>query len=793
MVQQVAQQNMQQIASAKTQTAASGLPFALSASALSVQNETRQMFSNEFSRQTEAIRVFEQPRERVKAHIDDTRSTAAPNSANNKQATSAQDQSHQADAQERRDEALSLRDKQNQARADFNQQLQDKRAQADEARANNDRVDNARPAQRDASDSPATINTEKPNSTDVNNTNSHATKPIDSNEPSLDTQHNTNIEAQNIDTTNGDEPLAEAYLAKDAKSEEGFDYIDFVTTVADFTSNDAPVNEHVDANEAAAKAEEGLLSSMAPALSETDLEAMKALLNKIDKLSGEQVDKEPMINIEIAAPSKEGNDGQLSDTITLAIGRDDLQLLIEAKQAIENANENVKQSQMADIDSIIADLAKQLTTLNKDEAIPEHSDAAQADIALLKTLLLSTPADKNTHTQTGDATASTKIQVDVGLKAGITNTANSVIGDSLAQPDEGTSETLESSEAMLAKDILTSQSKSKEVPFDIPTKQSSSVPSTTEGKKPDAASNALVNLADLSDSQSSAALENLTQRIQSVASEISGEAKGNEFIAALQSGLKEFKQQLSQGREPALDLKAIVAEAMAQISGEESASKQPKIDAAVNQFTAVLNLANAVNYSASQQQAQVLGITDNQLAKEINFSHMEGTKLANGIQNQMNAQANADKAINIFKQEGQAQLAEKVRWMVNAKSATAEIRLDPPDLGGINIKINLSGDVAQVNFNVQSQAAKEALDQAVPRLREMLQDQGIELGQSSVEQDGQSGSQQEDGSDENSGLASTTEQRLDDVSQVDDSDVNNTSMLEQRISNGAIGGIDYFA
>ena len=305
-----------------------------------------------------------------------------------------------------------------------------------------------------------------------------------------------------------------------------------------------------------------------------------------------------------------------------------------------------------------------------------------------------------------------------------------------------------------------------------------------------------MQLAELNEQQSKAALENLAQRVQLVASEISGDNKGNEFIAALQSGLKEFKQQLAQGHEPAIDLKAIVAEALAQISGESLKGQQPKIDASVSQFNAVLNQANVINSAAMHQQAQASGVSEAQLTNEFNIAQLEGTKLANSIQSQLNAQASADKAINIFKQEGQQQLAEKVRWMVNAKNAVAEIRLDPPDLGGINIKINLSGDVAQVNFNVQSQAAKDALDAAAPRLREMLEEQGIELGQSSVQQDSQ-GSQQDGQNGESptngsSSMANTSnDSRESAIGTGAQSDMKN--MNEQRITNGAIGGIDYYA
>ena len=306
----------------------------------------------------------------------------------------------------------------------------------------------------------------------------------------------------------------------------------------------------------------------------------------------------------------------------------------------------------------------------------------------------------------------------------------------------------------------------------------------------------LNNIIALNDEQTQLAANSLKERLQASMPELKTEPKGSEFVAALQSGVKEFKQQLAQGREPGMDFKDLVAQALASANVDADKSVLPKIDAAANQFNAVLNLANSVNYSANLQQAQVLGITDNHLAKEINSQTIEGTKLANTTANTALNAANADKAVNIFKPEGQAQLAEKVRWMVNSRNPSAEIRLDPPDLGAINIKVHISGDTAQVNFTVQSMGAKEALDQAAPRLRDMLQQQGIELGQSSVQQES-NGQQNQDGDFAGSGegangavggvLADGVDDSLEAAQELAD------GAIEQRISNGSLGGIDYYA
>jgi flagellar hook-length control protein FliK len=128
-------------------------------------------------------------------------------------------------------------------------------------------------------------------------------------------------------------------------------------------------------------------------------------------------------------------------------------------------------------------------------------------------------------------------------------------------------------------------------------------------------------------------------------------------------------------------------------------------------------------------------------------------------------------------------LAEKVRWMVNTKNLVAEIRLDPAELGSMNVKVTVSGESATVNFVVQSQQARDAVDNATPRLNEMLAEKGIELGQSSVRQESD-GNQGQDGD----GLANQGGRGEGEAEDIEVPQV----LGQQNIVNGALGGIDYF-
>ncbi|ENC6658437.1 flagellar hook-length control protein FliK [Aeromonas hydrophila] len=92
--------------------------------------------------------------------------------------------------------------------------------------------------------------------------------------------------------------------------------------------------------------------------------------------------------------------------------------------------------------------------------------------------------------------------------------------------------------------------------------------------------------------------------------------------------------------------------------------------------------------------------------------------------------------------EAPAQLHQKVNLMLADKLQQAEIQLDPLGLGKMKIQIQMGADSqANVHFVVQHGQTREMLEQAMPRLREMLAGQGIQLGQTLVQQQPQQQSQ----------------------------------------------------
>lgn len=88
--------------------------------------------------------------------------------------------------------------------------------------------------------------------------------------------------------------------------------------------------------------------------------------------------------------------------------------------------------------------------------------------------------------------------------------------------------------------------------------------------------------------------------------------------------------------------------------------------------------------------------------------------------------------------EAPAQLHQKVNLMLADKLQQAEIQLDPLGLGKMKIQIQMGADnQANVHFVVQHGQTREMLEQAMPRLRDMMAGQGIQLGQTQVQQQAQ--------------------------------------------------------
>ena len=83
-------------------------------------------------------------------------------------------------------------------------------------------------------------------------------------------------------------------------------------------------------------------------------------------------------------------------------------------------------------------------------------------------------------------------------------------------------------------------------------------------------------------------------------------------------------------------------------------------------------------------------------------------------------------------------LAQKVVWMVTQQQQVAQLQLNPPNLGPMEVMLTVSNDPTsqtRIEFTSPHLAVREAIEAALPRLREMMADNGISLGSATVSAD----------------------------------------------------------
>lgn len=78
------------------------------------------------------------------------------------------------------------------------------------------------------------------------------------------------------------------------------------------------------------------------------------------------------------------------------------------------------------------------------------------------------------------------------------------------------------------------------------------------------------------------------------------------------------------------------------------------------------------------------------------------------------------------------EFGKRIQFMMNNNIQSAELRLDPPELGKISVKINMSSEQANVTFTSAHQNVREIIESTLPRLRELLAESGLQLGNTDV-------------------------------------------------------------
>ena len=438
-----------------------------------------------------------------------------------------------------------------------------------------------------------------------------------------------------------------------------------------------------------------------------------------------------------------------------------------------NTNSDKKVKNDNELSALIDKLMQTENTENPEQGLASDTEAANALNGMLETL--------NGLSESGKKSADESLVLSL-LADELNNIQAKSLDNNLAEAQELLAEL--TSEAAVAGSVAVNAAASNDAKS-VSSEGLSNVDNSGEQTKvvdsfgaTEISSDLLSAISELSPQSAQKATEAFAERVVAA---LPGGAQQQAVKVNIIAGINEFQQQVQQGREPGIDLSTIVADAAkdAAVSADVVASMTARVDGQASQF---LNLMTQTQASAQHAIAGLVNPTES-VMQENSQLRAEASKTQQQFEG-------FDKAVNIHKSDGQQQLSEKIRWMVNARNTMAEIRLDPPELGSMQVRVNVAGDAASVSFVVQSQQAKDALADAMPKLRDMLSEQGIELGDAQVRKDNSSG--QENGQQ----LAGNSHQRQGAGDRGENDGVDDTDgmrVIEQSISRADKGGIDFYA
>lgn len=201
---------------------------------------------------------------------------------------------------------------------------------------------------------------------------------------------------------------------------------------------------------------------------------------------------------------------------------------------------------------------------------------------------------------------------------------------------------------------------------------------------------------------------------------------------------------------------------------------------------------NIAMRSVSELQAHTVQATQTKQSNDAYLEHQVSEVLNHNVvsdiaQIQKNNTQLQQETISIFRKDFADAVKDKVMMTINQKLQQFDITLDPPEFGNMQVRVNLQGEQASVNFIVQNQQAKDTLDQNMHKLRDMLSEQGVDVGDANVEQQNQQQNNEEQKLQENNGNSAA----LTNGTQKDEHNIEHT--LSTKLFDSSSTHVDYYA
>jgi|GEM_PF-1587772 len=210
--------------------------------------------------------------------------------------------------------------------------------------------------------------------------------------------------------------------------------------------------------------------------------------------------------------------------------------------------------------------------------------------------------------------------------------------------------------------------------------------------------------------ESSAAADQVTQ-LRQPAQQAAAQSAAQDVAPKADLDLELLKQQgrIIDGRGQGAQVMEAVADKVAALDSASSGNSGSKSDQSAGQ-----SFAQQLSQTAQAQSQQVKGGQDPHLMQMQQGLRPGGQGWGSAV-------------------------GERVVWLAGQNNKVAEIQLDPPELGQLQVRVQVSNDQVSLSFNSPHASVRDALEQSMPRLREMFAEQGLQLSDSSVSDQQQGG------------------------------------------------------
>lgn len=176
------------------------------------------------------------------------------------------------------------------------------------------------------------------------------------------------------------------------------------------------------------------------------------------------------------------------------------------------------------------------------------------------------------------------------------------------------------------------------------------------------------------------------------------------------------------------------------------------------QSSSITNEQIAAQPSVTLSKLELAALTQNTQSKMFNVENREGSNQKSALVNAFSSTVPAPESFEWQKEKlkeapsewGQRLLhvlGDKVKLQIGQQLQRAQIRLDPPNLGSIEISINIEGDKTSVSLTTSNAQVRDAIAQTLEQLRQSLSQNSNSTVDVNLSDKQQQSQQQSDNSD----------------------------------------------